>query len=135
MTQNGTNKKLTPKQIRAIEAMMTSPTVRGAAQVAGIGHSTLYRWIEEPAFAEALREAKEQAFARVMTALTAAAEKAVEVLRTILDDEEAAEKPGASIRMRAVRVALDSMLRSHDLIEVEQRLRRVEEILLQRGTL
>jgi hypothetical protein len=104
-------------------------------QEAGIGHGTLYRWMEEPAFVEALREARSQAFERTMSALAAAAEKAVEVLREILADEEASARAGASVRIRAVRTALDSMLRSHDLIEVEERLKKLEEILLQRGTL
>lgn len=135
MGQNGTNKKLTPKQLRAIEALMTEPTARGAAAKAGIGHGTLYRWMEEPAFAEALREARAQAFERITTGLSAAAELAVEVLREILGDDEAAASEIAAIRIRAVRTAFDAMLRSRDLIEIERRLQILEERLLQQGRL
>lgn len=135
MVRNGTDKNLTPKQVRAIEAMMTESTIRGAAKTAGIGHVTLYRWLEEPAFADALRDARSRAFERTMSALAVAAEKAVEVLREFLDKEESSAKPGASVRIRAVRVALDSMLRARDLVEVEERLKKVEEVLSQQGRL
>jgi len=135
MRQNETHKKLSPKQIRAVEAMMSEPTLRGAAQKAGIGHATLYRWLAEPAFVDALREARTQAFEKTMVALAAAAEKAVEVLREILGDDQAAAKEIAAIRIRAVRTAFDAMLRSRDLIEIERRLQALEEKLLQQGRL
>lgn len=127
MIQNETNKKLSPKQARAVEAMMTEPTIRGAAEKAGIGHATIYRWLGDPAFVEALREVRSQAFERTMTLLAAAAEKAVEVLREILGDDEAAVRASAAIRIRAARCSLDGMLRAHALIETEERLRRIEE--------
>lgn len=129
MRQNETEKKLTPKQARAVEAIMSEPTVRGAARKAGIGHATLYRWLAEPAFAEALREARGRAFERTMAGLAAAAELAVNVLREILGDDAAAAREIAAIRIRAARSALDGMLRAHTQIETEERLRRIEEQL------
>jgi hypothetical protein len=135
MTQNDTDKNLTSRQLKALEAIMSEPTIQAAAMRTGVERKTLYRWLDEPAFADALREARSQAFERTMSALAAAAEKAVEVLREFLDKEESSAKPGASVRIRAVRVALDSMLRTRDLIEVEERLKKLEEVLLQQGRL
>jgi len=126
MGQNGTNKKITPKQMRVIEALMTESTVRGAADKAGIGHSTMYRLLEDPAFTKALREARAQVFERTIAALAAAAELAANVLREILGDDEAAAREIAAIRVRASRTALDCMFRGHDMIDIERRLQALE---------
>jgi hypothetical protein len=126
MERNGTDKKLTPRQMRAVEAMMSEPTSRAAAKKARIGVTTLYRWLASPTFADALREARAQTFERTMAGLSAASETAVEVLREIMSEEAAAARETASVRVRAARVALGAMLRAHSMIETEERLRGIE---------
>jgi hypothetical protein len=135
MTQNATNKKLTLRQAKALEAIMSERSIQAAAQKAGVERKTLYRWMAEESFASALREMRNQTFDRTMNSLADAAELAVEVLREILADKEAARKDGASIQIRAASKALDSMLRSRDLIEIEQRLKKLEDLLLHQGRL
>src|SRR5262245_18385411 len=100
MTQTDTNKKLTPRQARAIPAIMSEPTIHAAANKAGVARKTLYRWLEQPVFAAPLREARAQTFKRTVESLAIAAELAVKVLRDILGDEKAAAQEIAAIRVR-----------------------------------
>ncbi len=41
---------LTNRQYRAIECLASSPTVTDAAIRAGVGRTTLYRWLKDPVF-------------------------------------------------------------------------------------
>jgi hypothetical protein len=118
------------RQARAIEALMSEPSIKAAAKKSGVGFATLRRWLQDPAFNAALRDARSQVFERTMVTLAAAAETAVEVLREVMTNQAAAESDSASVRVRAARVALGAMLRSHDLVEIEQRLKALEERLL-----
>ena len=52
------NDTLTTKQRKAIATMLTKPTTEAAAQAAGIAKRTLYRWLELPAFRDALKAAE-----------------------------------------------------------------------------
>ncbi len=49
---------LTHKQDKALIALLTEPTITAAAKKAGIGERTLYRWLDDPLFAGALRQAR-----------------------------------------------------------------------------
>jgi hypothetical protein len=46
----GHGEKLSRKQEHTIAALLTAPSVAEAAQSAGVGEPTLYRWLKEPAF-------------------------------------------------------------------------------------
>src|SRR5436190_1559367 len=49
---------LTPKQRKAVEALLTTGEVSGAAEAAGVSRDTVYRWLKAPAFLAAVREAE-----------------------------------------------------------------------------
>ncbi|HEY7184456.1 MAG TPA: hypothetical protein VIC84_23670 [Blastocatellia bacterium] len=127
MAQNGTDRKLTPRQERAIEALLETSSVSEAAKVSRVGRRSLYRWLADPGFLAALREARAKVFDRTIEALSVAAKLAVDVLREVMSDEKSAAAETASVRVRAARVALGAMLRAHGLIELEERMRLVEQ--------
>jgi transposase len=49
--------RLTEQQRQAVEALLGGLTVKEAAQAAGVHRNTVYYWLKQPAFQEALREA------------------------------------------------------------------------------
>jgi hypothetical protein len=61
VNENGTEKKLSTAQYRAIASLLTKGSAAGAAIDAGISRSTLYRWQHEPLFVAALRDAEQEA--------------------------------------------------------------------------
>ena len=48
---------MTPRQQKAIQALLTSPTKAEAARAAGVGESTLRQYLKDPEFITAYREA------------------------------------------------------------------------------
>lgn len=66
---DGHNKRLiadgiTPKQEKAIIALLQEPTIPKAAQAAGVGVRSVHRWLTEPEFSRAYRRARRDAFSQ-----------------------------------------------------------------------
>ncbi len=55
---NDLHRALTPPQERAIIALLNEQTVGRAAAAAKVGQRTLYRWLREPEFSRAYRQAR-----------------------------------------------------------------------------
>ena len=53
---------LSPRQDRALQALLQEPTIGRAAMAAGVGELTLYRWMQDPTFRTALLAARREAF-------------------------------------------------------------------------
>lgn len=62
---------------RAILALLEQSSVERAAQAAGIHPSTLWRWLKQPEFEQALRQAHQQAYSRAIGRLRQGASAAV----------------------------------------------------------
>jgi hypothetical protein len=125
MLQNET--ELTAKQAQAIEALLSEPTQEKAAEKAKVSRATLARWLAEPVFRQALKEARNQLLENILTALQAASVKAVQTLGEVMDDTTA--QPSA--RVSAAKAVLDNLLRSREQLELEERLKTLEELLQQ----
>ena len=123
MASNGmTRAALGPRQERAIGALLAQPTVAQAADAAGVGEWTLYRWLSDAGFRRAYEDARRRAFREALGRLNGAAREAVEALREVLRDEAA--RPGE--RVAASRALLDFGLRATQEIEIEERLAQLE---------
>jgi len=80
---------LTPVQERAIVALMNEQTVAKAAAAADVGQRTLYRWLRDPNFAHAYREARRQAFGQAIALTQRYAPLAVNTLAQVMMDKTA----------------------------------------------
>ena len=56
----GHGQKRTRKQESLIAALLTEPTYAAAAAKAGVGQTTLYRWLQQPDFRAAYRRARQE---------------------------------------------------------------------------
>jgi len=84
MAKNG---KLSARQNRAVTALLTSSTIRAAAQVAKVGYRTLNRWLaEDEDFKQALIDAEAEALAQAARAMSTGASRAVQTLLAVIDD-------------------------------------------------
>jgi len=119
-----TEQKVTPRQRKAIESLLTSGDVSQAAQVAGVSRKTIYVWFKRPAFVGALRQAEQQALDGLQRALVSLGDKAVGALA----DGMSASTPIAS-RIRAADVALARLLQLRELIDLEARVAELEQRL------
>lgn len=119
--------KVTPVQARAIVALMTERDVKAAAKAVGCGERTIYRWLTEPAFQAALKQAQAAATDAAIRRLADATGTAVDVLKHVMGD--AAASPNA--RIRAADVVLGRLMDLRQLSEFEARLTAIEQELRQ----
>lgn len=122
---NGHGEKMGRKQEQAIAALLRLPTITAAADSLGIGETTLWRWLQQPAFEEAYRRARQAAVDQAISQLQQASGEAVETLRAVQTD------PGAppSSRVTAAKTVLEMALKIRESEEMESRLTALEETI------
>lgn len=118
----GAVKKLSAKQDRATVALLSSPTIREAAETVGVGETTLFRWLQNPVFQEAYQQAKQAVVRQAITRLQQVTGEAVDVLREVMTDPDSP----ASSRVTAARTVLDMALRAVELEDLESRVTKLE---------
>ena len=117
--------QLKPSQGRAVVALLREPTVAKAARHVGVNERTLRRWLADPGFRAALDDARREVFGEVLTRMQGGAEKALEALHGVLDDDAA--RP--SEKVAAARVLLDHSHRAAETLDSNGRLAALERAL------
>jgi hypothetical protein len=122
-THNGT---LTPKQHKALAALLSEPTVTAAAAKVGIGERTLHTWLHDvPAFVDAYTAARHDAVGQAVGRLQHATGLAVDALVDVLDS--ASTPAPAAVRVSAAKVIIEYALRFRELDELESRIAALEQ--------
>ncbi len=85
-----------PEDLKLVTALLTNASVRGAAEVAGISESTLFRKLREGGFRSQLKEHRLRVYSHALARLQIAAEEAVSTLEALMVDAEA--PPAARIK-------------------------------------
>jgi hypothetical protein len=124
MEVNGNHNDLTDKQRRAIAALLSEPTTKAAAEAAKVSETTIHRWLNDPSFSTALKESRGRVFESTLAALQGASGKAVETLRSVMNDKEAQASAGVS----AAKTVLDLALRTREQLELSERLAYLEKL-------
>jgi hypothetical protein len=121
----GHGEKFGRKQEEAIAALLTQRNVEEAAKAAGIGARTLLRWLTQPEFQKAYREARRAAFGQAIARLqqgTSAA--ATTLLRMMIE-------PGTppSVRVRAAEAIFNHAGKAIEIEDIEVRVAELERSL------
>lgn len=112
---------LSPKQEEAIVALLKETTIAKAAEAIDVHVRTVYRWMKEPAFSRAYREARRQAFAHAISLTQHYAPMAIHALAKIMTDSTAPHSARAS--------AASSILKfSRESIEIDDLCARIEAL-------
>jgi hypothetical protein len=101
---------LTPKQARAVAALLASSTHEAAAAAAKISTATLRRWLAEPLFQQALRDGRQELVERTVGWLQTASTSAVAALVRNLS----CSKP--AVEVSAATAILDRALKGYELL-------------------
>ncbi|MGH2535114.1 MAG: hypothetical protein ACRDJW_22860 [Thermomicrobiales bacterium] len=123
MSTYQTHPTLSPKQRKAVAALLTAGDVATAAQTAGVTRDTLYRWLKQPLFLEAVRAAEAQALADLSRVLEGLRRTAAGTLAKAMID---AATPAAT-RVRAADATLGRLLQLRELATLEARVAALEE--------
>jgi hypothetical protein len=123
----GSGGKLTHKQEQAIAGLLSETTVSAAAEKAGVGEVTLYRWLKLPDFLAAYRAARREVVEKAVAQLQQSSWAASTTLLRLLGAES------ESVRLRAAMAILDHASKGVELLELEERIAAVEAAQGRRG--
>lgn len=129
MVVKGHGEKKSRKQELAILALITEGSIKDAAKKAGIGETTLYRWMQEEEFNKQYREAKALTVSHVTARLRHSMTSAVDTLIEISENREA--QPMA--RVVASKTLLEYGFEAHKMEDLQQRIEQLEEQYKQDG--
>jgi hypothetical protein len=119
---NGHGEKLSRKQEQAIAALLTRPTLERAAAACNLTGRTLSRWLRDPGFARAYRDARRQIVEQAVTQLQGLCRQAVEVLHANM----LCGDPG--VEVRAALGVLDRAIKGVELADLAERVEQLEAL-------
>lgn len=115
--------KLTGKKARAITALLAHGTQAEAAAAIRVAESTLWRWLQEPAFCDAFREARRKAVQAAIARAQQVSSDAIKTLEEIMADSEAP----ASARVSSAKTVLETAIKAVEIEDLEARISALEE--------
>ncbi len=121
MSAAGDGAKLSANQEKALAALLATPTVKAAAGRCGLNERTVRRYLEDPEFKRRYTEARAHLLDQAVAGLQKLGVAAVSVLGRNFEAEN------RHVQVRAARTVLDLMFRGTELVEIEERIRRLEE--------
>jgi len=121
MTGHGA--KFGRKKEEAIAALLTHRNVDEAARAVGVDPKTLLRWMKEPEFDAAYREARRLAYGQSIARLQQAASAASSTLLKIMIDPNSPP----SCRLRAADSVLSHAAKAIEIEDIEARVAALEQ--------
>ena len=119
----GHGTKFGRKKEEAIAALLTQRNIEEAAKVVGIASNTLLKWMKDPEFDGAYRQAKRQAFGQAVARLQqGASAAATTLLKTMIDP---ATPPSA--RIRAAECVMNHATKAIEIEDIEARVAELEQ--------
>ena len=113
---------MTPNKERALQALLTCPTKKAAAEQAGISARTLRDYLADPEFQAEYRKAFQSLVTEATRQAQQALSPALSALKSIVEDEE----ENSSSRIAAARALLEYGLRLTEFNDILQELEAVE---------
>jgi hypothetical protein len=125
-TGKGTAKKLTPRQLSAIPAIVSCPTCTEGVRKAGVSRKTFYRWLEIPEFKDELDRQRKKIAQAALEMLEQSLTKAVETLVSLLDNKD------DRLKRLTAKDVIDFIIRHKENEDLDKRLTEVEKRLAEK---
>jgi hypothetical protein len=117
------SENLNPKQEKALAALLSLGEVKGAAKAAGVGETTLWRWLKDETFAASYRDGRRRLLEASAARLTSDSAAASKVLLQVAQDKKAP----ASARVAAARAIIENAVKAVETLDLEPRLKEIEK--------
>ena len=118
---NNLDEKLTPKQIKFIDAMLTEPTIEKACQKAGVSRATGHKYLRKTIVKRTIQTKQNEIMDRTTQTLYTASTNAVVVLNNIMTDG----KVNPFVRVQAGKVILEQAYKAYELVGVAKQIEEV----------
>jgi len=132
MSQGGTNKAeidadaKSVRQEKLIPYLLSYPTITAAAEASGIPERTCRRWLaEDQSFRDQYHQARRAVFLGSMGRIQRTTAKAAVALEELIDNSF-----DDRVRLTTARTILENAIRWHEIEELNDRLQKIEDILL-----
>ncbi|MBN2359674.1 MAG: hypothetical protein JXR83_09480 [Deltaproteobacteria bacterium] len=122
VADGGSAGALSPREQQLLAALLEQPTIQKAAKVARVPERTCYRWLAAAPFKAAYAEARRQAMQQATARLQHAAGQAVETLEEIMGDSDAP----STARVSAARATLEIAYRAVEIEDLTERIAALE---------
>lgn len=119
------NQNLKFKQERTIMALLTEPTYAQAAKAAGIGETTLYRWLDDEEFSKAFKSTRKKAFSQSVSHLQQVVASAVQTLKDVMEDPESP----ASSRVTAAKAVIEMAYKAYEMEDLAAELDQIKKYI------
>ena len=119
----GHGAKFDQKMEQAIAALLSHRSIEDAAREVGVSANTLLRWMKEPEFQAACREARRTVFSHAIGRLQDAAGAAATTLLKIMVDLSTP----AGTRLRAIEIVLEQAAKAGEMEDLDDRVARLEQ--------
>lgn len=106
----------------AVLALASGETVAAAARKAGVTERTVYRWRQDDAFRREVDQARAEMFSRALGCMAEGAASAALVLRQLC-----LKAKSENVKLGAARALLEQGPKLRESVELEERLRALEE--------
>lgn len=117
---------LTNRQIKAIANFLASSSIEETCRKSNISKATFYKWIKNKTFKDYLNQKRDEMIKSALDILKISLEKAVSTLIKLISSNN------ENIRRLASKDIIEHTLKSIELEDIEQRLEKVERIILER---
>ena len=108
-----------------IEALLTTNSIKAAAEKAGVSTKTLYKnYLDDPAFLAEYRRVRDERQRALVLKLAHYASRALDVLIEVAENKKAA--PHA--RVAAARGVVEQAMKIHEVVKVEELEERLKEL-------
>jgi hypothetical protein len=119
--------KLTTKQVKAIPILLAAPNYEKGYKMARISKTTFYAWLQDEAFAAEFDRQRSEIVEAAFGLIAQNIEKAVSTLVGLLDSKDERVK-----RLTANDI-IGHFLKRRELVDLEERIERIEQRLETRG--
>lgn len=117
------------KQLMFLQALLTQPTISGAAKTAGISRNTAYRYLSDDNFKQELNRAKAECLSDAIRYLQGNLTSCSEELMKIVKDPDTSDQ----VRINAINTVFQNCKSLIDTCEIEERMQQIEKMLQERG--
>lgn len=117
--ENGTEQNA--RQQRLLVELVRNPDIQAASKAAGIGRTTAYRWLAEPAFSDELARMRDEAMDEALGSVKSLTARAAEELHRLLDTDN------ERLRRLVCKDILSYSVRVREVEGLERRLACLEE--------
>ncbi|KJE99186.1 replication protein [Streptococcus gallolyticus subsp. gallolyticus] len=118
---NKLDEKLTPKQVKFIDAMLTEPTIEKACQKAGVSRATGHKYLKMTVVKRTIQTKQAEIMDMTTQSLYTASSNAITVLNSIMTDK----KVNPFVRTQAAKTILEQAYKAYEFVGV---VKQIEEV-------